>query len=574
MGRVASRNENVNTETIPAVKNLDDLDKVKDNNNRKKFPDPRPPKRCKKDILPDVSKLKHIDDHVMKTPRYAERSIEKLAEYLIKPTTNDIEKVRAFYKWVTENISYDTESYFGRRRNVSNDPSSLLSCKSSVCDGYASIFQLLCDHAGIPVMKINGHSKGYSYKPGFNFSKDTPSNHAWNAVYVCGEWRFIETTWGAGTVGNNKQFKKNFTEFYFLTDPEHFIVDHYPCFDNDEVESAKWQLLKKPMSLEAFNRRIKPSRHAREWDIRFKSHKMNVLEMNKTIDIKFHTKSTKLDDVNVKLFDSMGRNKEQYVGIRKQNKIFSVTVTPPSSGEYTLDIYGSVGADSNTLECLITYVIKCQTVDSGICPFPKFDSFYGPVENWKERGFQNVGKIPTSITSKNGEVCVPIKVKDGTKVMATLKNSDDVKLVQYTLLEMDKHLKLRARLPKKGYYRLIVFSQFNSESSYTPVVNILVQNLKEPDITSPFPQTYPETLKFKCCLVEPTMRDLPANKEVRFRFSSSVMSEAAIAREHIAKKTSNTWDTTIKTPPFGEVRISGKINSDETSWVLYSFRVK
>ncbi|OPL33295.1 hypothetical protein AM593_03928, partial [Mytilus galloprovincialis] len=348
MGRVASRNENVDTETKPKVQTLNDLNKVKDNNNRKKFPDPKPPKRCKKDILPDVSKLKHIDDHVMKTPRYAERSIEKLAEYLIKPATNDIEKARAFYKWVTENIS----------------------------------------HAGIPVLKISGHSKGYSYKPGYNFSKDTPSNHAWNAVYVCGDWRFIETTWGAGTVGDNKHFKKNFTEFYFLTDPKLFIVDHYPCFDNDDVESAKWQLLKKPLTLETFNKRIKPSRHAREWDIKFTSHKMNVLEMNKTIDIKFHTKSTNLDDVNVKLFDSKGCNKEQYVGIRLQNKTFSVTVTPPSNGEYTLEIYGTVGADSNTLECLITYVIKCQTVDSAISPFPKFDSFYGPVENWKERGFK------------------------------------------------------------------------------------------------------------------------------------------------------------------------------------------
>lgn len=66
MGRVASRNENVDTETKPKIQTLDDLNKVKDNNNRKKFPDPKPPKRCKKDILPDVSKLKHIDDHVMK----------------------------------------------------------------------------------------------------------------------------------------------------------------------------------------------------------------------------------------------------------------------------------------------------------------------------------------------------------------------------------------------------------------------------------------------------------------------------------------------------------------------------
>ena len=578
MGCVTSRRKNndgkENNSNVKHLDNLNSTNKPIDNGINNNLPEPRPPKRQKKDVLPDVSVLRHIDEHVMKTPRYAERSIEALGEYLTKPATNDLEKVRAFYKWITENIRYDTDEYFGGTTRTRNKtPESLLSSKSSVCEGYASIFQLLCNYAGIPVKKISGHSKGYSYEPGFNFTKDTPTNHAWNAVYINEEWRFIETTWGAGSLGNNKQFVKNCTDFYFLTDPDLFIIDHFPYFDNDEIQSSKWQLLRKPISLEIFNKRIKSSRHAREWGLTFSSHPNTVIEIDKTVDIVFHAKVRMLDDVNVKLFDSCGRNKDQYAMVKKHSRTFTVTICPNAIGEYRLEIYGAVGTDTTTLDGLINYVIKCNSVSENLYPLPRFDSCYGPVENCTERGFENVAKLPVSVTSKTGELSFPIKIKEGTNVIVALKNSDDVKLVQYTLLEMDKQLRLKARFPQKGYYRLVIFSQFNSES-YTPAINILVYNLKEPTVSCPFPQTYPETVKYKCSLYEPLGQEVPPNTMVRFRFSSLVISEALLMREVVPKKAIHSWDTIIKTPPYGEVRISGKKENETTSWLMYSFKVK
>jgi hypothetical protein len=45
-------------------------------------------------------------------------------------------------------------------------------------------------------------------------------------------------------------------------------------------------------------------------------------------------------------------------------------------------------------------------------------------------------------------------------------------------------------------------------------------------------------------------------------------------REVVPRKAINSWDTIIKTPPYGEVRISGKKENEATSWVMYSFKVK
>jgi hypothetical protein len=62
-----------------------------------------------------------------------------------------------------------------------------------------------------------------------------------------GKWFLVDATWGAGSV-DNRQFRKQFTDYYFLTPPEQLIFTHLP-------EEAKWQLRKPPLSLNEFNRR-------------------------------------------------------------------------------------------------------------------------------------------------------------------------------------------------------------------------------------------------------------------------------------------------------------------------------
>ena len=59
-----------------------------------------------------VQDYSQIDAHVKQSPRSAEKKVESLVNYLNQNTNSDIEKVRAYYVWLTKNIVYDTETFF------------------------------------------------------------------------------------------------------------------------------------------------------------------------------------------------------------------------------------------------------------------------------------------------------------------------------------------------------------------------------------------------------------------------------------------------------------------------------
>lgn len=182
-----------------------------------------------------------IDEHARNAPSTVTGSIEKLAAYLVKPAANDVEKVRSFYVWIAENISYDVQAFLkGVLKQYS--PEEVLQKRKAVCQGYSGLFKALCEEAGIPCELIPGYSKGYGYVPKKSF---TNSDHAWNAVYLNNKWHLLDVTWGAGGINEKQKFVKEFNEAYFLTDPASFVFKHMPL---DPI----WQLLDCPVSIQDF----------------------------------------------------------------------------------------------------------------------------------------------------------------------------------------------------------------------------------------------------------------------------------------------------------------------------------
>ena len=92
-----------------------------------------------------------------------------------------------------------------------------------------------------------------------NKQKESPINHCWNAVYIKGEWYFVDTLFGSGGIldENLDMFKNqnekricddidiSFNPFYFMPLPKYLIMTHRPNEEN-------WQFVDKTVSFEQF----------------------------------------------------------------------------------------------------------------------------------------------------------------------------------------------------------------------------------------------------------------------------------------------------------------------------------
>ena len=190
--------------------------------------------------------LEDMDKYAIETPANVENSIDKLVKYLIRPASNDMEKARLIFTWVASNIAYDDHG-FNTGDYSGCSALEVLENRVSVCEGYSNLLVALGNAAGIKTVKIDGYTKGITYKPGDRI-RDT--NHAWNAMLINGTWRLFDVTWAAayGTAVNGRLVSvRQFDDYWFNTAPEEFIFTHLP-------EDKKWQLLDTPIDRTFFEK--------------------------------------------------------------------------------------------------------------------------------------------------------------------------------------------------------------------------------------------------------------------------------------------------------------------------------
>ncbi|CAC5422614.1 unnamed protein product [Mytilus coruscus] len=419
-------------------------------------------------------------------PRSIEESIETLAQYLAQQAKNDIEVVRGLYVWICENIRV----------------------------------------LGITCKNISGYAKGYSHKPGGTITYNQKTNHAWNIVQLNGIWRFIETTWGAGHVDKDKKFIKNFSNFFFLTPPECFIYDHFPYFNNNIEESKKWQLLENPITIEDYTRRLKPSKKARQYGVKFTSHPYETIIINNSpCTIIVETTGNSFQNCWYNLCDDKGTAiNAGAIMVCENNKACKTTLRPPHKGKYTLALHATIN-DTNI--SIANYIIDCVAAEPNWKPFPNNTAYYGPKSDFTDRGFERSCLNPF-YECKNGKLDLLLETISTPDVLVHLHDAENVDHKDYLIVEKnDSSINIRTRLLNKGYYKLQLFSKVDQTLAYT----VLILNTTESDVTSKFPITYSTTTKYKCRLFQPLTRELPANSEISFEFTSPAFESILVIKE-------------------------------------------
>jgi transglutaminase/protease-like cytokinesis protein 3 len=187
-----------------------------------------------------IKNFKDIEKYIKDVPKSETLDIETLSKYLKKGAKTKKEIVTRIYFWIAENIEYDWDAFINKRQ-IDVSAIATLENRKSVCSGYARLFKAICDNVQIKCVIIEGYAKGYGYKG----ERLTETNHDWNAVKLYGNWEFIDSTWGNGSILINNNEEKSWCLRYLFDDPNDFILEHYP-------KNEEWQLLENKMTIQTF----------------------------------------------------------------------------------------------------------------------------------------------------------------------------------------------------------------------------------------------------------------------------------------------------------------------------------
>ena len=181
-----------------------------------------------------------IDATILLYPKTCE-SPEEISKFISRDFQTEEEKVRAIYSWIIQNIAYEPDEYkkfdyrFSnyRERNKKEEVTRnkiinrTLQKGIAVCEGYAFLFERLCELQGITNYLVRGDTKTTIEGIGKEFN----TNHMWNVAIIDGKSHLFDPTWGAGKY--NQKFIKEPSYFYYKTPPEQFIKTHYPDIFED-----------------------------------------------------------------------------------------------------------------------------------------------------------------------------------------------------------------------------------------------------------------------------------------------------------------------------------------------------
>lgn len=91
------------------------------------------------------SSFAEIDRFVLTIPENHTKDINLLAKALSKPAKNDLEKVRAIYKWITHHIRYDWET-FQQKSITDQSAKKILQSRLAVCEAMPTFSKLFAKH--------------------------------------------------------------------------------------------------------------------------------------------------------------------------------------------------------------------------------------------------------------------------------------------------------------------------------------------------------------------------------------------------------------------------------------------
>ena len=294
------------------------------------------------------------------------------------------------------------------------------------------------------------------------------TNHAWNAVYMKGEWYFVDPFFGSGgfikempmpqTTKGSKKNKNFFNQYYFMPPPEYFISTHRPMED-------RWQFLQKTLTFQQFyyKRLVNYGEFydgVIHYGVELLSHKYPLIEIkkNEKLEIKLrlidHVLEGELYTPN--LLNKVGEIKILY---EDETKIYFFEPIFPGIGEYVLRITSRPIITSDLVYTpLFDYKIKVKNPDSYLY-FEKYKLIKkGENNKMKEKNIESSNNnlfLPKLNSTSNIRI-QPRIINDYNKILPSKTNkiicydNQNFHLLEPRTKILRKGIKFRFKIKIKG----------------------------------------------------------------------------------------------------------------------------
>ncbi|KAL8206551.1 UNVERIFIED_CONTAM: hypothetical protein K2H54_008842 [Gekko kuhli] len=451
-------------------------------------------KVTRKDLFPNSDVFRQLDAHVLRVseqlkPKQETLSIRTIVPLLTRTAKNQLEKVRAIWVWLCHNIAYDVDGFLGLSEKI-HIPEQVIQTGRGVCSGYAHLCRRMCQEAGLICVEVSGYGRGAGYCRGQS-CQQKKSNHMWNAVKLGASWFLLDVCWGAGLVDVEKRLfvpstltipqlsipdlpAERHDDFFFLTDPEHFIESHWP----DEVE---WQLIQPPITLEDFEKRV------------FKTPEFFKLLLGLLSPDTFVIKTDR-GEATVSLTSALSMEFTYQLSQLRQDgseedvapthgmltvseRKMVLKVFPPTEGLFGLKIFARPPGSAEPYTWVCSHQIECSESNGKEelpeNPFP----FWGLHPQAEELGVEGCDWEEDLTVATTGRLKLGLQTSRPLSATYELFHRElDASLSKQCLLAQAEEEKLSCCVlcPRLGYYRLSVFLKGLDETELKNAANFLV----------------------------------------------------------------------------------------------------
>lgn len=195
-------------------------------------------------ILQAQNTYEKVDNYVKSLGSMDSLNVATIADKLTASFSKPIDKARAVFYWIANNISPDLR---GMRSNDKRKakPEMVVQSRTATAIGYANLVQEMLSLANIRCLTVDGFIK----RSEDDIDNSIDPNHSWNVVQLGqspSEWYYIDAAMAAGFTDKRlTNFTRNFVSEFFFTNNEVFNYQHYP--DNEA-----WIMGAGPASLKHF----------------------------------------------------------------------------------------------------------------------------------------------------------------------------------------------------------------------------------------------------------------------------------------------------------------------------------